>query len=149
MRGAFVSGVPGTLYERAVMMDTSAYLGLKEDHQDVILCSHSVSATRLPKYVSSMVVAETHRRLLYDYGRKAALDFLRDLYANDTTIVRPDRHDEDEAIRMLKQYREHRISLCDALTFALMLRLGIKRAFTLDCNHFWTIGFTVIPPFDL
>jgi len=149
LHGASVIGVPGTFYERAVMMDTSAYLGLREDHQDVILCSYSISATRLPKYVSSTVVAETHRRLLYDHGRKAALDFLRDLYANDTTIVRPERYDEEEAIRILRKYQDLHLTLCDALTFALMLRLGIKRAFTLDCNHFWAIGFTVIPPFDL
>lgn len=131
------------------MMDTSGYLALREGRREAHHCQTEVQLRRVPVYVTSPVIIETHRRLLFDFGRQAALDFLAALYRSSTRIVRPNESDELRALLLLKKYSDSRLTLSDALVFSVMLRLGIKRAFTYDRRHYWTLGFTVIPPLDL
>jgi predicted nucleic acid-binding protein len=131
------------------MMDTSAFVALVEEQDDALLCNASLQAHRFLQYVTSTVMAETHRRLLFDHGRDAALRFLRGLYRGDTTIVRPEEQDERSAVEIIERYADLRLSLCDALTSAVMLRLGVKRVFTYDRAHFLPIGFVTVPPLDV
>lgn len=131
------------------MMDASGYIALVEELQDALLCRASLQARRFPQVVTPGVVSETHRRLLFDHGRRAAWDFLVELYSSQTTIVRPDEHDERAAMRLIDKYADVRLTFCDALTSAIMLRLGAKRVFTYDRSHFWAVGLIAIPPLDL
>ena len=132
------------------MMDTSAYVALIEQQQDAVACSASLDSRRFPRYVTSTIIAESHRRVLFKHGRQAADRFLGAVYAGGAaTIVRPDANDEREAMRFIDKYSDLNLTLCDALTFSVMLRLGIKRAFTYDRRDFWAVGIIVVPPLDI
>ena len=145
------SHVPKTVYERAVLLDTSAVLELERQNREALACLHAIQFKKLPVYITSQVVTETHRRLLFDFGQNAASSFLGLVYSGSSglNIVRPSEEDESEAIRLIRKYESLKLTLCDALSFAVMLRLGILRAFTYDRNHFWTVGFVVVPPLDI
>jgi predicted nucleic acid-binding protein len=131
------------------MMDTSAYLGILEQRPDAQACAASLHTRRFPRYVTSTVIVEAHRRLLFDYGYETADRFLGCVYAGETIIVRPTQVDESEAVTLLRKYPDLRITLCDALTMTVMLRLGVIRAFTYDCVHFWAVGLIAVPPLDM
>jgi len=130
-------------------MDSSAYIGFVERRLDALTCSTSLRSRRFPRYVTSLVIAETHRRLLFDYGHQAADRFLAATYGGEAIVVRPTIVDEAEAVRLFRKYSDLRLTLCDALTMAVMLRLGILRVFTYDRKHFCAVGFIVVPPLDL
>jgi predicted nucleic acid-binding protein len=99
--------------------------------------------------VTSLVIAETHRRLLFDHGYEAADRFLTAVYGAEATIVRPTEVDEHEAVRLLRKYSDLGLTLCDALTVAVMSRLGIVRVFTYDRAHFLPVGLITVPPLDI
>ncbi len=129
------------------MMDTSAYLSIEEGEDDAIECDKAISLTAYPRYVTSLVVAETHRRMLHDYGSHVGNRFLDDLYGSDTVIERPDHVDEQTAIALMRRHGALELTLCDALTAAVMIRLGIGTTFSRDRRDFEPMGFTVIPPY--
>lgn len=130
-------------------MDTSAYLGFVERRPDALACSVSLRSRRLPRYVTSPVIAETHRRLLFDYGYETADRFLMAIYGGEATIVRPAEADEDAAVRLLRKYSGLKLTFCDALTMAVMIRMSIARAFTYDHAHFRAVGLIAVPPLDI
>jgi len=131
------------------MMDTSAYLGILEQRPDARACAASLHTRHFPQYVTSAVIVEAHRRLLFDYDYETADRFLGYAYAGQTIIIRPTQVDESEAVSLLRKYSGLRITLCDALTMAVMFRLGVVRAFTYDRSHFWAVGLITVPPLDI
>jgi predicted nucleic acid-binding protein len=60
------------------------------------------------------------------------------------TIVRIRVRDEDRASAFLTQYDDKNFSMTDALSFAVMERLGLNRALSLD-QHFVQYGWQVLP----
>ena len=76
------------------MMDTSAYIALLQRDADALSCDAAITRNAYPRYVTSAVVVETHRRLLHDFGDAPALRFLEDLYLSTTHIERPDGVDD-------------------------------------------------------
>jgi len=130
-------------------MDSSAYIGFVEGHPDTLACSASLRFRRFPRFVTSPVIAETHHRLLFDYGYEAADRFLAAVFGGEATIVRPTEVDELEAARLIRKYADLKLTFCDAISMTVMLRLGILRVFTYDRKHFCAVGFIAIPPLDL
>jgi predicted nucleic acid-binding protein len=60
-------------------------------------------------------------------------------------IIRPTEGDEERALDIIFGYTDKDFSFTDALSFAVMERLGIKVAFSLD-EHFVQYGkFLVLP----
>jgi predicted nucleic acid-binding protein len=84
--------------------------------------------------------------MLQDFGDAPALRFLEDLYSSTTHIERPDEVDEQSAIALIRKHAALNLSLCDALTAAIMLRLGIPTTFSRDRRDFAPMGFSVVPP---
>lgn len=130
-------------------MDTSAYVAFVERRPDALACSASLRSRRLPTYVTSPVIAETHRLLLFRYGYEAAARFLMATYGGEATIERPTEDDEDKALRLLRKYSDLGLTFCDALTIAVMIRMSIARAFTYDHAHFRAVGLITVPPLDI
>lgn len=58
-------------------------------------------------------------------------------------IVRVSQTNELRAREIIEQYSDKDFSLTDATSFAVMERLRIERAVTLD-NHFAQFGFAVV-----
>lgn len=130
-------------------MDTSAFIAVREGDVDAVQCDQAIRQRRLPVYVTSTVLVETHRRFLFDFGQREARRFLDQAYSGAMNIVRPSDSDETEAIRLLDRYADLRMTFCDALSMAVMLRIGIARAFTSDRRHFSAALFIVVPPLDI
>jgi len=60
-------------------------------------------------------------------------------------VVRARAADEVRARHIIYQYDDKAFSMTDAISFAVMERLHITRAFTFD-RHFAQYGFTVLTP---
>ena len=60
-------------------------------------------------------------------------------------MIRSRASDEERAREIIYQYDDKDFSMTDAISFAVMERLRIARAFTFD-RHFAQYGFTVLTP---
>jgi len=93
---------------------------------------------------SSLVVNETvtllQRRGLFS----AALRFLQEIRSNpDVQIVYVDPGIQGEAWDLFSRWGSSGASAVDCASFAIMRRLGTKKAFTFD-KHFRTAGFEIL-----
>lgn len=129
-----------------IFVDTSAYYAVV-DRRDA---SHAVASTALRDLVAAQrrfistnaVLFELHGLLVNRLGRDAALKTFRELRVSQT-IVRVRERDETRAEDFLAQYQDKAFSLTDALSFAVMERLGISTAFSLD-RHFAQFGWEMV-----
>lgn len=83
-------------------------------------------------------------------GRRAGAAFAAErarniLDSKAMTVLRPDAEDERAALTLYEKYADQGVGFTDAVSFALMRRHRIKRAFTFD-RHFAQAGFTLFPP---
>lgn len=60
------------------------------------------------------------------------------------TVLRPDAEDERLALDLIVKYADQGVGFTDAVSFAVMRRHRLKRAFTFD-RHFADEGFTLFP----
>jgi len=65
-------------------------------------------------------------------GREVALAFLDDVQAEFCTVARIQPEDEAQAIAILRAHDDKAYSFCDALSFAVMERLGLQEAIAFD-----------------
>ncbi len=125
-----------------MLLDTSGLLCLnafpEPFHGEACELFDSAVTRVTHNYVLAEFVALAHARRL---PRVAALAFLDDLYASpevEVHWVEPTLHFEAE--NLLKKRVDKTYSLCDAVSFVLMRRLGIQEALTTD-HHFEQEGF--------
>ncbi len=84
--------------------------------------------------------------LLRYLGPQAARAFLEGIdRSRATLVVRAEERDEREARAILYRYTDKDFSLVDAISFAVMARLGIVHAFTFD-KHFEQYGWQIVHP---
>jgi predicted nucleic acid-binding protein len=86
---------------------------------------------------------EAHALILSHGGIGAGQAFLRSTEASNTTVIRVRAGDEERARGIIYQYDDKDFSLVDAVSFAVMQRLGITRAVTFD-RHFAQYGFSSV-----
>jgi predicted nucleic acid-binding protein len=131
--------------QRAVFVDTSAFYAdidrgdarhgaAGETFQDLM-------SRRALLFCSNLVVAETHALIMRRLGASLARRWLRALDAN---VLFEDEADDVAAHTIIARYADKDFSYADAVSFALMERLGIPAAFTFDA-HFRQYGFDTIP----
>jgi predicted nucleic acid-binding protein len=84
---------------------------------------------------------ELHGLLLNRLGRRVALETIGELRASQS-IVRVRERDEHRAEDILAHFQDKNFSLDDALSFAVMERLGIQVALSLD-RHFTQFGWEI------
>jgi predicted nucleic acid-binding protein len=130
-----------------VFFDSSAYLALANT-SDVYHQQAQTIRTRLQQeqwrtFTTNFVVAETHALFLVRLGRTSATAFLHGIIQSSTTTVRVSLRDEEQARATVFQYDDKGFSLTDAMSFAVMERLGIPYAFTFD-RHFTQYGLAVL-----
>ena len=90
------------------------------------------------------VICEIHAAFSRNRRRRALV--LEDLWNNPVVKIEGISHqDEASAIEILSANSDKTYSLCDALSFAVMRRLNIRRAVSFD-KHFRQFGeFEIIP----
>ena len=127
-----------------ILVDTSAIYALVNDADAI----HGAAKTRLrmmkknrfEPLLSNFIVAETHALVLTRLGPHIAR---RWLLGNRWQIERVLPSDEDRAHQIVASHLDKDYSYTDATSFAIMERLGIRRAFSFD-RHFEQYGFAVI-----
>jgi len=130
-----------------IFMDSSFWILLRDEtgpqHRRIVDVARQLLGNRTQLVVTELVLAETHA-----YFSRAPLRSLQilDDFENNRAIhceaARP--VDQQEAIQLLRRYRDKAWSYCDAMSFAVMRRMGIRKAASAD-HHFRQIGeFEVI-----
>lgn len=131
-----------------IFVDASAWFALadKNDahHRKAASIYPALVSTSKRLVTSNLVVAETYVLIMMELGRDAALVFL-DRIKTSPRIARIYSNEdiESEAQAMLEKYRDHDFSYTDVVSFTIMKRQKIRKAFAFD-KHFVTAGFTVI-----
>ena len=122
-----------------MFVDTSAYFAAvnRRDvhHEAVSRIMTQAVAARARLITTNFVLAELHALLLTRVNRQVAARVLAEIDTSElTTIVRVSAHDERRARAIIFEYTDKDFSLTDATSFAVMERLRIRQAFTLDRN---------------
>ena len=95
---------------------------------------------------TNLVVAEMQILLMRFRGADEGLRFMDSLYKDPShEVVFVDRALERTAVdHWLRRYRDHPLSLADAVSLEVMRSRGIRQALALD-EHFELAGFEVLP----
>jgi predicted nucleic acid-binding protein len=129
-----------------VFVDTSAFFAMAVRRDQHNRAAHELRrrlvTERTSLVTSNFVAAELHALMLTRIGAKEANEVLRELDKSDTAILRANLADELRARDIVSRFADHQYSLTDAISFAVMDRLGIRRAFTFD-DHFARYGITI------
>jgi predicted nucleic acid-binding protein len=133
----------------AVFIDTGAWYALQVPndrwHHPAVATLRALAAQRLPLVTSNHVLGESYTLLMKTHGQAAAWRFRERLLASPLLeITHVDEALESEAWQLLRRYADQAFSFVDAVSFALMKRRRLQRAFAFDV-HFATAGFVRIP----
>jgi uncharacterized protein len=94
---------------------------------------------------SNFVLDETFtllaRRSSYAFAAERARALLS---SSALAILRPDADDEATAVDLFAKFSDQEVSFTDCVSFALMRRHRLDRAFTFD-RHFAAAGFQLVP----
>ncbi|HEX4955204.1 MAG TPA: PIN domain-containing protein [Thermoanaerobaculia bacterium] len=128
-----------------IFIDTGAFLARhlpKDDHRDLALPAwEELTRLRWPLYTSNFVLDETLTLL----GRCSTYHFAAERgrfiqESRELEILRPDEEDEARALAAFEKFADQKVSFTDCISFVLMRRYKIRRAFSFD-RHFASAGF--------
>jgi len=126
--------------KHAVLWDSSALLALLDaddtDHDHAVVVAKRIAAHRRPSFVTNYIEAEAHALLLRKLGRSMAREWL---LTGGLPVVHVLPHEEAFAKALIARYTDKDWSLCDAISFAVMERRGVRSAFSFDV-HFRQYG---------
>ena len=135
--------VPGSIREASVFVDTSAFYALldRDDqwHSKAEENFTALAREKRPLFTSNLVVAETYLLTLRFLGWQTARRWLAAL---DINLILQSEIDHKKAQTILDKYADQSFSYTDAVSFALMERVGIKAALAFDW-HFQQYGWEV------
>lgn len=128
-----------------VFVDTSAWIAVtnKNDfyHQKAVSAYPSILKHYRYLCTSNLVIAETYNLILNEMGYQFACRFIEISRISPKILkIYSDNILEEEAENILKKYDDQDFSYADAVSFAIMKKKEIKKAFSFD-KHFWTAGF--------
>lgn len=125
-----------------MFLDTSGLLCVLDRretaHRDAVsLVAATFHATTHTGIVFELVPLAASRGLM----RRVVLDFIEGLHANPSVeILQVEEQDYRDALDLLRTRLDKSWSLCDAVSFELMRKLGLTDALTTD-HHFEQAGF--------
>lgn len=131
-----------------IFIDTGAFVAryLKNDqhHEKAKKLWHRITSGKMAFITSSFILDETLTLLGRRAGNRFAAERGERIYASKRIrILRPERQDELNALKTFVKYSDQHISFTDCISFELMKKLKIKRAFSFD-KHFESAGFILI-----
>lgn len=132
-----------------LFIDTSAWVALadRDDarHKRAAALYPSLFKTFKVMLTTNLIIAETYIILLNELGHKAALNFLSNIKASPRIFkVYSNEEIEADAEKTVEKYIDQGFSFTDAVSFAVMKRHNIQKAFCFD-KHFQAAGFIKIP----
>lgn len=131
----------------AVLADSSFWMGLRHPrdqyHQRATRIARDLLSQRTTLVVTPLIFAEVHAT--FSRMRLLRERVIRDFWENAAVHMEDVSHaDQCEAIELLRTYDDKEYSFCDACSFVVMKRMGLRRAATFD-DHFRQMGkFEVI-----
>ncbi len=129
-----------------ILVDTSAVYALldrdDEFHSAARATLQNLGKGRVEPVLTNFIVAECHALSLSRLGPRVARDWLMN---NIWPVERVTAGDESKAKEVILQYTDKTFSYTDATSFAVMERLGLRRAFAFD-PHFRQYGFQIVGP---
>ena len=133
----------------AIYVDTGAWVALadKDDshHKKAASIYPSLLEIQVTLITSNLVIAEAYVIILHELGHKAATSFWESVKASPRILkIYSNDELENDAAEILKKYANQDFSYTDAVSFAIMKKQKIKKAFCFD-KHFRTAGFESIP----
>lgn len=136
---------------KRVFVDSGGFFGLliREDahHARARELFAQAKADRWELLTTNVVVIETYALLLNRsvQGRALAVRFLD--WLDRVESIQRERiteEDEDKAIALVRDHDDKTYSLCDALSFTVMERLGIREAIAFDRDFRSYARFTIL-----
>jgi predicted nucleic acid-binding protein len=132
-----------------IFVDTGAWVALADikdtKHGKAASAYPSVLASHRRIITSNLIIAETYIILVKALGHAAATAFLERIHTSPRIArIYSTEAIESEAQAMLGKFRDHDFSYVDAVSFAIMKRQKIGKAFAFD-KHFLTAGFLTVP----
>ena len=132
-----------------IFIDTGAfiarYLSNDQYHQQSVEFWTKINKRKETCFTSNFVLNETFTLLGRRAGYEFAVQRANNIYASKAlTILRPDQTDELKALNFFGKYADHSISFTDCISFVLMKKEKIQKAFTFD-SHFEWAGFKTYP----
>jgi predicted nucleic acid-binding protein len=132
----------------SIFVDTGAWFALADEddahHKDAASIFPSLLQSYKELVTSNLVVAESYILILKGLGHNAAVDFLDHMNGSPRIKRLHATFDiEKEAEEILKRYIDQDFSYTDAVSFSIMNKFKIKKAFTYD-KHFQTMGFVMV-----
>lgn len=134
---------------KRVFVDTSGFLGLlvAEDacHDRSKALFEQAKTERWRLVTTNAVVIESYSLFLVRTRdrRRSAIAFLDALERDQVHIERVRKRDEEQAIALIRTHEDKTYSLCDALSFVVMERVGISEVIAFD-RHFREYGKIVV-----
>jgi len=129
-----------------IFADTSGLFALAvrrdQRHEAAQELQRAFIAAQTQLLTTNFVLAELHALMLTRVGATEANELLAAIDQSRTLIIRADETDETYARDIIRRYGDHGYSLTDTISFAVMDRLGLRRAFTFD-DHFTRYGVTI------
>lgn len=116
-------------------IDTSAFYALADESDRYHLPARKVYEELIGKeelFTTDYILLECWSLIAHHLGRNAALKFWDFLLSGAIELVMVERKDLDRARRIIADFPDQDLSLVDAASFAVMERLGIKKAFAFD-----------------
>lgn len=136
-------------FVETIFVDAGAWYALADKHD----ANHRKAAGIYPDLLathgrlitSNLVIAEAYILILHALGHAAAFAFLEKVKASPRIArVYSTETIESEAQTILATYNDQDFSYTDAVSFSIMKRQKIRKAFTFD-RHFRTAGFLATP----
>jgi uncharacterized protein len=136
---------------RHAFVDTSAFYALANakdaSHNSASIIQRRLLEERCDLHTSAFIIAETHALALRRLGRTTAQQLLANLDAatenGSLRVSSISEQDQRNAREIIHRYDDKNFSLTDALSFAVMERLGIETAFSFD-RDFEQFGLTIL-----
>ncbi len=128
-----------------IFVDTGAFLARYLKRDQYFDCARarwaSIRREAIPLVTTNLVLVETATLLSRRIQPDFAVAKVRSIYQSVSFMIHSSaREDEKVGLDMMAHYRGQDISLTDGISFAVMRKLGITRAFTFD-HHFLIAGF--------
>src|SRR5581483_8657424 len=128
--------------DRHVFIDASFWIAYRDSREPDFSRArhwvHELFKKRTRFVITLPVFCEIHAYYARSPVRRAAV--LADFWENPIVHFEEITHeDQQNAVALLEQHHDKAFSLCDALSFAVMRRMGLRRVATFDV-HFRQFG---------
>ena len=132
-----------------IFVDTGAWVALADEddahHGNAIAIYPILLKSSRYLITTNLLIAESYVIIMNELGHIAAVRFLDGVNASPRIVkVYSNENIERESEDILRHYEDQDFSYSDSVSFTIMKRQKIKKAFTFD-KHFQTMGFVRIP----